>query len=103
MEHGLCINTQISTVTSPVTGHVTTVTGAVLIMQRGWKPYFTLTHYQQQVADAHFADTVTDFAHLQHLRHHRENDGKMAMKSGIQTLCNLHNYKRNRFNHEGPC
>lgn len=61
-KHGLCINTWISSITSLVAGRVTTVTGAVLIMQRGWKPYFTHTHYQQQVADAHFADTITDFA-----------------------------------------
>lgn len=89
MERGLCRNTQVSSVTPPDTGHVTTVTGAVLIMQWGWKPYFTLTHYQQQVADAHLADTATAFAHFQRLRRHREYHGKMAMTGGIQPLCNL--------------
>lgn len=97
MEHGLCINTQISSITSLVSGHVTTVTRAVLIMQRGGKPYFTYTHYQQQVADAHFADTITDFAQLQHLRCHRQN----SIEEQNPTLPNSHNHKRNRLNHLG--
>lgn len=42
-------------------------------MQRGWKPYFTHTHYQQQVADTHFADTTADFAQEQHLLCHMQN------------------------------
>lgn len=84
MEHGLCINTQIAAIASLVTGQVTAVTGAVLIMQWGWEPYFTLTHYQQQVADAHLADTGTGVCPFSTFM--VQSHGKTAMKSGIQAL-----------------
>lgn len=75
------------------------VTGAALIMQSGWKPYFTHTHYQQQVADAHFADTGTDLAQQQYLLCHMQNHGNVALKREIQTIFIFQNHKRKRFTH----
>lgn len=45
-------------------GLITGVSSDGLTVQRDWRPFFTPTLYQQQVADTYFADTCSDFTHL---------------------------------------